>query len=51
MWSRDYSTTLCLPSTLAQGLGEAFTDEVREAWATAYGLLADTMRDAAKLAA
>ena len=37
--------------TLNQGLGKAFTDEVREAWATAYGVLATTMKDAAKLAA
>ena len=33
--------------TLHQGLGKAFTDEVREAWATAYSVLADTMKDAA----
>jgi hemoglobin-like flavoprotein len=31
--------------TLQQGLGSAFTPEVRQAWATAYGLLASTMRD------
>lgn len=35
--------------TLDQGLGEAFTAEVREAWATAYGLLAGAMKDAAPL--
>jgi hemoglobin-like flavoprotein len=33
--------------TLGQGLGEAFTDDVREAWVTAYTLLATTMKDAA----
>lgn len=33
--------------TLEQGLGEAFTDDVRDAWATAYTLLATTMKDAA----
>lgn len=33
--------------TLEQGLGSAFTPAVREAWAAAYGLLADTMKDAA----
>jgi hemoglobin-like flavoprotein len=37
--------------TLEQGLGEAFTAEVRDAWTTAYGLLANTMKDAARLAA
>ena len=37
--------------TLGQGLGEAFTDEVREAWATAYTILATTMKDAASEAA
>jgi len=29
--------------TLEQGLGSAFTPEVREAWATAYGLLSSAM--------
>jgi hemoglobin-like flavoprotein len=29
--------------TLADGLGDAFTQEVREAWAAAYGLLAQVM--------
>jgi len=29
--------------TLEQGLGEAFTPETRDAWATAYGLLASAM--------
>jgi hemoglobin-like flavoprotein len=33
--------------TLGQGLGEAFTAEVKEAWVTAYGILAKTMKDAA----
>jgi hemoglobin-like flavoprotein len=37
--------------TLQQGLGKAFTPDVREAWATAYGVLATTMKDAARLAA
>lgn len=37
--------------TLEQGLGELFTDDVREAWATAYRLLATTMKDAAAEAA
>jgi hemoglobin-like flavoprotein len=34
--------------TLEQGLGDAFTPEVRDAWATAYGALATTMRDASE---
>src|SRR6516165_6915748 len=29
--------------TLERGLGEAFTDEVRDAWAAVYGVLMDTM--------
>lgn len=33
--------------TLEKGLGPAFTPEVKDAWATVYGVLATTMRDAA----
>jgi hemoglobin-like flavoprotein len=33
--------------TLEQGLGEAFTPEVKDAWATAYIVLSTTMMDAA----
>jgi hemoglobin-like flavoprotein len=33
--------------TLEQGLGPAFTPEVKDAWAATYTLLADTMRRAA----
>ena len=33
--------------TLEKGLGDAFTAEARDAWATVYGLLASTMRNAA----
>jgi len=33
--------------TLGQGLGESFTTDVETAWATVYGLLADTMKSAA----
>jgi len=32
--------------TLKQGLGEAFTPEVEEVWATAYGVLSQVMIDA-----
>lgn len=32
--------------TLEQGLGDAFTDEVKGAWATTYGVLATTMKRA-----
>ncbi len=34
--------------TLGQGLGEAFTPDVKEAWVVVYALLANTMKDAAK---
>ena len=34
--------------TLEKGLGAAFTPEVKEAWATVYGLLASTMKEAAR---
>jgi hemoglobin-like flavoprotein len=33
--------------TLDAGLGDAFTGEVKEAWAAAYGVLAGVMSDAA----
>lgn len=33
--------------TLAQGLGAGFTREVEDAWRTAYGVLATTMKQAA----
>lgn len=33
--------------TLEQGLGEAFTPEVKDAWATTYGILSSTMQKAA----
>jgi hemoglobin-like flavoprotein len=41
----------CGPWTLDAGPGDAFTEDVKEAWATVYGILADTMKDAAKEAA
>jgi hemoglobin-like flavoprotein len=41
----DYGTVaVALLATLELGLGEAFTPAVREAWATVYWLLADTMQ-------
>ena len=37
--------------TLEAGLGDLFTGEVKTAWATVYGILADTMKAAAAEAA
>ena len=34
--------------TLEAGLGSAFTPATKEAWATVYGLLATTMKEAAR---
>ena len=34
--------------TLEQGLGDAFTDEVRRAWIDLYGVISSTMIDAAQ---
>ena len=34
--------------TLEKGLGDAFTPETKEAWATVYGLIATTMQQAAR---
>ena len=36
---------------LEKGLGDDFTPEVSDAWATCYGILADTMKTASKAAA
>lgn len=36
--------------TLEQGLGDAFTPDVREAWTAAFGLVSGTMKDAAQAA-
>jgi len=40
-----------LIKTLSQGLGEAFTPEVAEAWATMYGIVSREMQRAARHAA
>jgi len=46
--SAHYDTVgAALIQTLAQGLGPAFTPEVKDAWITVYGVLASTMKDAA----
>ncbi len=37
--------------TLEQGLGDAFTPDVKAAWTAVYGVLATTMKDAAKVPA
>ncbi len=43
----QYTTVgVALMWTLEKGLGRAFTPDVRDAWAEAYGLLADTMMSA-----
>jgi hemoglobin-like flavoprotein len=34
--------------TLEKGLGSAFTPEMKDAWATVYGILASVMKDAAR---
>ena len=49
---RHYDTVgAALLWTLEKGLGDAFTPEVKDAWATVYGLLASTMQAAAAEAA
>jgi hemoglobin-like flavoprotein len=46
--AKDYDTVAAaLLWTLGQGLGEAFTPDVKEAWTEAYGVLSKTMKDAA----
>jgi methyl-accepting chemotaxis protein len=47
--TKDYdSVGAALLWTLEEGLGEAFTDEVKAAWTTVYGLLAKTIMEAAE---
>lgn len=44
----DYNTVAeAFLWTLGQGLGDDFTDEVKDAWVVAYTVLADTMKAAA----
>lgn len=44
----DYDTVgTALVWTLSQGLGDGFTDEVKDAWVSVYGILATTMKNAA----
>ena len=44
-----YATvSAALIQTLEQGLGAAFTDEVRQAWVDLYGVISSTMIDAAQ---
>jgi hemoglobin-like flavoprotein len=40
-----------LLKTLQQGLGVAFTDDVEAAWVEVYGVMASTMKEAAKIPA
>ncbi len=48
--TQDYQTVgAALLWTLEQGLGDAFTEEVKQAWAAAYGAIADVMTDVAKV--
>jgi hemoglobin-like flavoprotein len=48
---RHYETVgQALLWTLGMGLGSAFTPETKEAWAAVYGLLATTMKNAARVA-
>lgn len=46
---KDYDTVAeALLYTLGQGLGESFTDPVKEAWVKVYTVLSTTMKDAAR---
>jgi hemoglobin-like flavoprotein len=48
---RPYDTVgAALLWTLEMGLGAAFTADVKDAWATVYGVLATTMKNAARVA-
>jgi len=46
---RHYDTVgAALLWTLGKGLGDAFTPETKDAWARVYGILATTMKNAAR---
>ena len=45
------SVGVALLKTLRQGLGVAFTEDVEEAWVDVYGVIAGTMKEAAKVPA
>lgn len=48
----DYGTVAqALLWTLAQGLGDAYTDECNDAWVAVYTVIADTMKSGAAAAA
>lgn len=46
-----YTVGAALLWTLEQGLGDAFTAQVRDSWVAAYSVLANTMREAAEMSA
>ncbi|KAL7550653.1 hypothetical protein ACHAWF_013870 [Thalassiosira exigua] len=45
-WEHYAAVGECLLWTLETGLGEAWTDEVKDAWTWVYGVIATTMADA-----
>jgi len=48
---KDYETVAeALLYTLEKGLGSSWNEEVKNSWAAVYGVLATTMKDAAKAA-
>ncbi len=44
------TVAVALLYTLETGLGDSWNGEVKDAWATVYTVLADTMKNAAKAA-
>jgi hemoglobin-like flavoprotein len=49
---RHYDTVeAALIWTLGEGLGDAFSAETEQAWRTAYGVLASTMKEASRIPA